>query len=434
MFFNLVSFAITTFIAYSALKKFQQKKQQQQPNLKDFKKLSTLGTGAYGRVRLCSYNNNYYAMKVLKKSKIVKYGQVEHTITEKNLLRDFQNPFIVKLFWSFKDKYQLYMIQEFVMGGEIYTHLTNSRRFKVPVARFYAAEVLLALEFLHENGFIYRDLKPENVLLDINGHVKLIDFGFSKRIYNERTVTFCGTPEYLAPEIILKKEYGYAAEWWAYGIFIYEILIGNPPFRGDSSLETYNLILEGSLKLPSNFSRGTKTIIKKLLKVNETERLNNARDIKNEKFFNEIDWNKLYNKEIEAPIRPFVKDPGDTNANSNEFGQVLGKALNFTFEEHISFTKQMARKFFDLKTKGQTTVFIYNNINQLIDNYPKIIDALQDNSKDNADNIIYIVIFVSSEARLSSWSCVDEPVIKIGDLSREESMEYLVKKRKIKKE
>ncbi|CAG8550538.1 3664_t:CDS:2 [Diversispora eburnea] len=293
MFFNLVSFTITTFIAYSALKKFQKKQQKQQPNLNNFEKLSTLGTGAYGRVHLCKYNQNYYAMKVLKKSKIVQFAQVEHTISEKNLLRDLENPFIVKLFWSFKDKYNLYLIQEYVIGGEIFTHLMKAQKFEVSIARFYASEVLLALEFLHQNGIIYRDLKPENVLLDINGHVKLIDFGFAKRINNER-------------------EYGYAAEWWAFGIFIYEILLGTPPFCGDSVFETYNLIIKGSLKFPKNFNRDAKIIIKKLLRVNETKRLNNAQDIREEKFFNGIDWDKIYNKEIEAPIRPSVQNSGDT--------------------------------------------------------------------------------------------------------------------------
>lgn len=285
--------------------------------LSDFELLRTLGTGTFGRVYLTKFRGTeqYYAMKVLKKVEVVRLKQVEHINSEKAILSQIHFPFIVNLLCTFQDEKSLYMLLEYVVGGELFSHLRKAGRFSNDMTRFYAAEIVLALEYLHSLDIIYRDLKPENLLLDDKGHIKITDFGFAKKV-DDRTWTLCGTPEYLAPEIIQSKGHGKAVDWWALGILIFEMLAGYPPFFDDNPFGIYEKILAGKIVFPAHFDASAKDLIKRLLTADRTKRLGNLKagsdDIKKHKWFKGVDWQALLGRNIPAPIVPICTHPGDT--------------------------------------------------------------------------------------------------------------------------
>jgi len=241
---------------------------------------------------------------------------VAHIIAEKNILLDITHPFIVNMVCSFQDEKRVYIVLEFVIGGEMFTHLRSAGRFPNDVAKFYHAELVLAFEYLHGFDIIYRDLKPENLLLDSKGHVKITDFGFAKKV-PERTFTLCGTPEYLAPEVIQSKGHGKAVDWWTMGILLYEFIAGYPPFFDESPFKIYEKILEGKLKFPNWFDSRARDLIKGLLMTDHTKRLgtlkNGVSDIKNHPYYHGANWDKLYNRQYPAPIPVKAKNPGDTS-------------------------------------------------------------------------------------------------------------------------
>ncbi|ORZ30315.1 camp-dependent protein kinase [Catenaria anguillulae PL171] len=296
----------------------QAERRRRKTTLAEVELRQTLGTGSFGRVHLVRLRSTgkYYAMKVLKKAEVVKHKQVEHTLNEKNILEQIDHPFLVSLHSSFQDSANLYMIMEYVTGGELFTYLRRSQRFSNNVAKFYAAEVVLAFEYLHSKDIIYRDLKPENLLLDAQGHVKITDFGFAKHV-PDITWTLCGTPDYLAPEIIQSRGYGRAVDWYALGVLIFEMLAGYPPFYDEDHVRMYEKILQGKIKWPSHFDPAAKDLLKRLLTTDLTKRYGNlkggSKDIKMHKWFAGLDWNKLYNRQIPPPYTPPNRGEGDTS-------------------------------------------------------------------------------------------------------------------------
>ncbi|KAK4517095.1 uncharacterized protein ATC70_000425 [Mucor velutinosus] len=289
-----------------------------QLRLDDFNLQRTLGTGSFGRVHLIQskINKRYYALKVLKKAEIVKLKQVEHTNNERSIIAKVQHPFIVNLWGSFQDCANLYMVMDFVPGGELFSFLRKSKKFSNDVARFYAGEVLLALAYLHSKNIIYRDLKPENLLLDVHGHIKICDFGFAK-VVPDITWTLCGTPDYLAPEIIQTKGYGKAADYWAFGVLVFEMLAGFPPYYDDNQFKLYEKILTTPPKYPSSIDSTAKDLLKHLLTTDLTQRYGNLKrgyhDICEHKWFASLDFDKLIQRKIKPPYIPHLKNDGDAS-------------------------------------------------------------------------------------------------------------------------
>ncbi|XP_016296433.1 cGMP-dependent protein kinase 1-like [Sinocyclocheilus anshuiensis] len=294
-------------------------------NLKlvDFNIIDTLGVGGFGRVELVqlkSEETKTFAMKILKKRHIVDTRQQEHIRSEKLIMQEAHSDFIVRLYRTFKDSKYLYMLMEACLGGELWTILRDRGSFEDSTTRFYTACVVEAFAYLHSKGIIYRDLKPENLILDHRGYAKLVDFGFAKKIgFGKKTWTFCGTPEYVAPEIILNKGHDISADYWSLGILMYELLTGSPPFSGPDPMKTYNIILRGidMIEFPKKITKNAGNLIKKLCRDNPSERLGNlkngVKDIQKHKWFEGFNWEGLRKGTLTPPIIPHVASPTDTS-------------------------------------------------------------------------------------------------------------------------
>ena len=287
--------------------------------LQDFEIMRTLGTGSFGRVHLVRsiHNRRYYAIKVLKKQQIIRMKQIEHINDERRILKIVEHPFLIRMWGTFQDSKNLFMVMDYIEGGELFSLLRKSQRFPNPLAKFYAAEVILALEYFHSHNLIYRDLKPENILLDRNGHVKITDFGFAKEVTTV-TWTLCGTPDYIAPEVIATKPYNKSVDWWSLGILIYEMLAGYTPFYDTTPMKTYEKILNGKVNYPSFFNADVVDLLAKLITADLTRRLGNlqsgAEDIKSHAWFSEVVWEKLLARDIVTPYEPPIQsDVGDTS-------------------------------------------------------------------------------------------------------------------------
>ncbi|CAD8176424.1 unnamed protein product [Paramecium pentaurelia] len=292
----------------------EKRNEKSKVTLKDFLSQGEIGRGKFGkvlRVKMKGKDNREYAMKVIKKADILKYGLVEHTMLEKNVLGASKNPFVVKLKYSFQTEQKLYLVMEFIKGGQLAKVLRKRQqgRFTEEQTKFCAAEIILGLEYMHNIlRVIYRDLKPENVMVTEEGHLKLADFGLSKQYENEEAkfFTLAGTPEYLAPEILFNQGHNHMVDFWCLGILIYEMLVGYTPFCDTSgnhkSIE--NNIKNGQITYPNFMSDQSKDIVDRLLNKDPTQRLGskNIQEIKDHNFFCDINWTQLYNLDIPSPI------------------------------------------------------------------------------------------------------------------------------------
>jgi len=278
---------------------------------------NTVGTGTFSTVSLCLHkpSSSYFALKILPINHVIKLKQVEHVKNEKNILQEIQHPFLLSLIWSYKDQTNLYLMFPYVCGGELFTYLRMAGTFPLTTTLFYTAEIVSAFSYLHSHNIVYRDLKPENILLDRDGHIIISDFGFSKRV-PDKTWTLCGTPEYLAPEILQSKGHNKAVDWWALGILIYEMLAGYPPFFDENPFVIYEKILAGEIGWPQQVDGLAKDLVKKLLEHDRTKRLGNmkmgAEDVKNHKFFQGLDWLCVLNRKLVPPIVPSVMAENDS--------------------------------------------------------------------------------------------------------------------------
>ncbi|KAI8386865.1 kinase-like domain-containing protein [Blakeslea trispora] len=299
--------------ARSANNMKQRRSKHRKLRLDDFVLKRTVGTGSFGRVHLAQskVNGKHYAIKALDKYDIVRLKQVEHINNEPTILREISHPFLVNLWDAFQDDTHLFMVMDYVPGGELFSMLRKEKKFSEHTAKFYAAEVLLALAYLHENGIVYRDLKPENILIDARGHVKVTDFGFAKRV-DEMTWTVCGTPDYLAPEIILSKGYTKAVDWWGLGVLIFEMVVGRAPFIDKNPVNLYQKILECQIDWPNDMSPELKDLLSNLL-TNDIEGRFTSEEIKAHAWFNDMSFEQVYKRKIKPPYVPKVKDDGDTN-------------------------------------------------------------------------------------------------------------------------
>uniref|UniRef100_A0A8B9HEM7 non-specific serine/threonine protein kinase n=1 Tax=Astyanax mexicanus TaxID=7994 RepID=A0A8B9HEM7_ASTMX len=283
-----------------------------------FELLRVLGKGGYGKVFQVRKvtgggSGKIFAMKVLKKAMIVRNAKdTAHTKAERNILEEVKHPFIVDLIYAFQTGGKLYLILEYLSGGELFMQLEREGIFMEDTACFYLAEISMALGHLHQKGIIYRDLKPENIMLNNQGHVKLTDFGLCKESIHDGTVThtFCGTIEYMAPEILMRSGHNRAVDWWSLGALMYDMLTGAPPFTGENRKKTIDKILKCKLNLPPYLTQEARDLLKRLLKRSASSRLGagpgDATEVQTHPFFRHINWDDLLARKVEPPFKPFL--------------------------------------------------------------------------------------------------------------------------------
>ncbi|XP_051538896.1 ribosomal protein S6 kinase alpha-3 isoform X5 [Myxocyprinus asiaticus] len=294
-----------------------------------FELRKVLGQGSFGKVFLVKKTTGpdagqLYAMKVLKKATLKVRDRVR-TKMERDILVEVNHPFIVKLHYAFQTEGKLYLILDFLRGGDLFTRLSKEVMFTEEDVKFYLAELALALDHLHGLGIIYRDLKPENILLDDDGHIKLTDFGLSKESidHENKAYSFCGTVEYMAPEVVNRRGHTYSADWWSYGVLMFEMLTGTLPFQGKDRKETMTMILKAKLGMPQFLSSEAQSLLRSLFKRNPSNRLgagpDGVEEIKRHQFYANIDWNKLFRREMYPPFKPASSRPDDTFYFDPEF-------------------------------------------------------------------------------------------------------------------
>jgi len=301
------------------------------PELDDFNLVKVLGKGSYGKVMLVRHSKeegtgapNLYAMKMLRKEDVVKRNQVEHTRTERSVLESVSHPFIVTLHFAFQTPKKLYLVMEYCPGGELFFHLSRAGCFPEGRARFYTAETTSAIAYLHRQNIIYRDLKPENLLIDREGHVKITDFGLSKEGIedNHSAMTMCGTPEYLAPEILDRKGHGKGVDWYSVGALTYEMLTGLPPFYTKDRQKLFERIRRAELKYPDTVSKLAKTFLQALLQRDPNQRLGGVgggEEVKNHAFFQSLDWKELEERKMRPPFMPSLGAGDDVRYFEKDF-------------------------------------------------------------------------------------------------------------------
>ena len=297
--------------------------------LSDLEVKATLGCGAFGRVKLCRYaaKDQVFALKCQAKRAIVENGLQDHILNEMRVMRKIDHPFIAKLYTALQDNKFIYFVLELLIGGELFTYLRNKGKLSEKSAQFYAGIVVYAFSTLHAKKIAYRDLKPENLVMDQYGYAKLVDFGLAKQLLSGKTWTLCGTPDYLAPEIILNEGHDLAVDYWALGVLIFEMVVGAPPFYAEDPMEVYEKILSGNPVMPSFFSRNLADLLKKLLRSQQGKRLGNTRGgtagVVKHKWFSAFDWAALENAEMQAPYKPTLASKDDvTNFDQFDDGDI----------------------------------------------------------------------------------------------------------------
>jgi len=289
---------------------------------KDFKFLRVLGKGSFGKVLLTELrgSQNYYAVKALKKDAVLEDDDIECTMIERKVLAlGVKHPFLCHLFCTFQTDSHLFFVMEYLNGGDLMFHIQQQGRFDTERARFYSAEIVCALKFLHQKGIVYRDLKLDNLLLDYEGHIRIVDFGMCKlQVYLDKTAdTFCGTPDYMAPEIIKGMKYTHSVDWWSFGVLLYEMLIGQSPFNGCDEDELFWSICNEQAYFPRFLSKEAKQLLLLLLEKNPANRLGVSEsthgDIRRQPFFRSIDFPRLEAKQIAPPYKPKLKNPMDVS-------------------------------------------------------------------------------------------------------------------------
>ncbi|XP_023699259.1 protein kinase C theta type-like isoform X3 [Paramormyrops kingsleyae] len=283
-----------------------------------------LGKGSFGKVFLAELKsgNQFFAVKALKKDVVLMDDDVECTMVERRVLSlAWEHPYLTHLYCTFQTKENLFFVMEYLNGGDLMFHIQNCQKFSLQRATFYASEIICGLQFLHSKGIIYRDLKLDNVLLDVDGHIKIADFGMCKENIqgDVRTSTFCGTPDYIAPEILLGQKYGASVDWWSFGVLLYEMLIGQSPFHGRDEEELFQSIRTDDPFYPCWLPKSAHDILVKLFVREPEKRLGVKGNIRQHRFFASVDWSALENRQIKPPFQPTVKSPGDYNNFDKEF-------------------------------------------------------------------------------------------------------------------
>ncbi|XP_040298230.1 RAC-beta serine/threonine-protein kinase [Bufo bufo] len=295
--------------------------------MNDFDYLKLLGKGTFGKVILVreKATGRYYAMKILRKDVIIAKDEVAHTVTESRVLQNTRHPFLTALKYAFQTSDRLCFVMEYANGGELFFHLSRERVFTEDRARFYGAEIVSALEYLHSRNVVYRDIKLENLMLDKDGHVKITDFGLCKEgITDGATMrTFCGTPEYLAPEVLEDNDYGRAVDWWGLGVVMYEMMCGRLPFYNQDHERLFELILMEEIRFPRTLSPEAKSLLSGLLKKDPKQRLGggptDAQEVKDHRFFASINWQDVNQRKLTPPFKPQVTSEIDTRYFDDEF-------------------------------------------------------------------------------------------------------------------
>ncbi|KAH9261446.1 hypothetical protein BASA81_000090 [Batrachochytrium salamandrivorans] len=305
-------------------KQLKESESKKKVNLDDFMLLKTVGKGSFGKVIQVRKKDTgkIYAMKVLKKDQVIKRKQYEHTMAERRILEEVDHPFIVSLRFAFQTPSKLYMVFDFFNGGELFHYLSQGGRFSEDRAKLYTAEITLALEHVHNSNIIYRDLKPENLLLDSDGHIKVTDFGLSKEnVVDDGVKSFCGTPEYLAPEVLKRVKYGKAVDWWSLGTLLFEMISGLPPFYDRNRERMYKKILGAELRFPAHMSNEAKSICRGMLTREPLQRLGyrGAQEVKAHPFFLPLNFDDVLAKRVEPPFKPTVTDEEDTRNVDKSF-------------------------------------------------------------------------------------------------------------------
>uniref|UniRef100_A0A7N5ZY85 Protein kinase C n=1 Tax=Anabas testudineus TaxID=64144 RepID=A0A7N5ZY85_ANATE len=290
----------------------------------DFILHKMLGKGSFGKVFLAELKKSgqFFAVKALKKDVVLMDDDVECTMVERRVLSlAWENPFLTHLYCTFQTKENLFFVMEYLNGGDLMFHIQSCHKFDSHRATFYAAEIICGLQFLHSKGIIYRDLKLDNVLLDSEGHIKIADFGMCKENMQDesRTSTFCGTPDYIAPEILLGQKYNSSVDWWSFGVLLYEMLIGQSPFHGRDEEELFQSIRTDNPVYPRWLTKDAKDILVKLFVREPEERLGVKGNIRQHKFFSNTDWDALEQRQVPAPFKPTITSPSDCSNFDKEF-------------------------------------------------------------------------------------------------------------------